>query len=30
MTALTVALGAKASSTNRGKNLSALIREGAK
>ncbi|KAI9263239.1 hypothetical protein BDA99DRAFT_438256, partial [Phascolomyces articulosus] len=28
MTALTVALGAKASSTNRGKNLGALIREG--
>ncbi|KAI8148037.1 P-loop containing nucleoside triphosphate hydrolase protein [Fennellomyces sp. T-0311] len=29
MTALTVALGAKASSTNRGKNLGSLIREGA-
>ncbi|KAI7855345.1 P-loop containing nucleoside triphosphate hydrolase protein, partial [Circinella umbellata] len=29
MTALTIALGAKASSTNRGKNLSALICEGA-
>ncbi|KAI9305478.1 P-loop containing nucleoside triphosphate hydrolase protein [Cunninghamella echinulata] len=29
LTALTVALGAKANSTNRGKNLSALIREGA-
>lgn len=30
LTAITIALGAKANSTNRGKNLSSLIREGAK
>ena len=30
VSAITVALGAKANATNRGRNLSALIREGAK
>lgn len=30
LTAITIALGAKATSTNRGKNLSSLIREGSK